>query len=238
MKWLERTLFAAGACILATALAVAESPDTQDEGGKVDPLAMEIAQESAAFLVGQKSMSFDWFASFDEVVEGREIITSVRSGSNILIRDVGFLSRTERRDSYRDYYYDGKTFTVAAPGEGFYASVEFDRGFEELLVAARERGGLELPLWTLMSTTLAANATENVEAAAYLGTTLIAGQEAHHLAIIEYDQDWQIWISTDPENPVPLMIVGTDPYQQGWPQYRTYLMNWEFDVDPPEGGFV
>ena len=97
---------------------------------------------------------------------------------------------------------------------------------------------MPLPLWSLMSETLGQNAVENVLGAAYLGTTLMRGQEVHHLAFTEYDEDWQIWISTDPDRPVPLMIVGTDPYQQGWPQYRALLMDWSFDIDTPDGGFT
>lgn len=239
MKKLEAIICAVAVCAFAVFPAVAQTT-TEDEkpAARIDPQAMEIVNATAKFLSGQKAMAFDWFVTDDEVVEGREIITSVRSGSNLLIRGVGFLASVEQGNKLRDYYYDGKTFTVVAPEERFYASVAFDGGFERLLIAAKERSDMELPLWTLMSDTLGQNAATRIEAAAYVGTTLIAGQEAHHLAFSEYDEDWQIWISTDPENPVPLMIIGTDPYQQGWPQYRAYLMNWQFDVEPPEGGFA
>ena len=88
-----------------------------------------------------------------------------------------------------------------------------------------------------MSETLGQNAVEDIEAAAYLGVTLIAGEEVHHLAFSELNEDWQIWISTNDEAPVPIMIIGTDPYRQGWPQYRAHLQNWSFEVTPPEAGF-
>lgn len=155
-----------------------------------------------------------------------------------MIRGAGFVANTERGDTLRDYYYDGQTFTVAAPSEGFYTSAAFDGGFEALLVALRERLDMPLPLWNLMSETLGQNAVDDILGAAYLGTTLIRGRQVHHLAFTEYDEDWQIWVSTDPERPVPLMIVGTDPYQQGWPQYRALLMDWSFDIDTPDAGFT
>lgn len=243
MKKLDKIISAAALAILAWSPAMAQtsdetSGDQQASAERIDPRAMEIVTASARFLSGQKSMAFDWFVSSDDVIDGREIITSVRSGSNTLIRGVGFLSRAEDGDKLREYYYDGKTFTVVAPEEGFYSAAMFDGGFEKLLVAARERANTDLPLWSVMSETLGENAASNIEGAAYLGTTMIAGDEVHHLAFSEYDEDWQIWISTDPERPVPLMIIGTDPYRQGWPQYRAHLMNWQFDVEAPEGGFA
>ena len=237
--------FSALACLIASAALAQSDEDTataDDETEAVevaiDPVAMEIAGNAARFLSGQKSMRFNWFVTYDDIVEGREKITFIRSGTNAMIRGEGFVANTERGDTIRDYYYDGKTFTVASPSEGFYSSEAFDGGFEALLAAARERLDMPLPLWSLMSETLGQNAVENVLGAAYLGTTLMRGQEVHHLAFTEYDEDWQIWISTDPERPVPLMIVGTDPYQQGWPQYRALLMDWSFDIDTPDGGFT
>lgn len=212
--------------------------DQASENDRIDPQAMELANATAEYLTAQSSMSFDWFMTSDEVIEGREILTYVRSGTNVFVRDAGFKSITERDGKLRDYYYDGKTFTIAAPEEGFYSSVSFGDGFEALLDAVRERTSTQIPLWTLMSETLGQNAVTDIEGAAYMGTTLILGQEAHHLAFSEHDEDWQIWISTDPDRPVPLMIIGTDPYQQGWPQYRIQLSNWAFDVDVSEGLFT
>lgn len=228
--------FSALVCLTASA-ALAQS-DEEEAAPAIDPVAMEIAGEAARFLSGQKSMRFDWFVTYDDVVEGREKITLVRSGTSAMIRGAGFVANTERGDTLRDYYYDGQTFTVAAPSEGFYTSAAFDGGFEALLVALRERLDMPLPLWNLMSETLGQNAVDDILGAAYLGTTLIRGRQVHHLAFTEYDEDWQIWVSTDPERPVPLMIVGTDPYQQGWPQYRALLKDWSFDIDTPDAGFT
>ena len=246
MRWIWRNAaFSALVWLIGSAALAQSDSDTQSadsETGnaetKIDPLAMEIAGNAARFLAGQSSMSFEWIVTHDEIVEGREKITFFRSGTNSLVRGAGFVSRTERGGTLRDFYYDGETFTIASPSEGFYASAEFDGGFEALIIAARERFDTALPLWSIMSETLGQNAVEKIEGAAYLGTTLIRGNEVHHLAFTEYEEDWQIWISTDEERPVPLMLIGTDPYQQGWPQYRALFLDWTFDIDTPDGGFT
>ncbi len=216
--------------LIAAALPVA-AQDEADPVGVPEPDPMAIAAAAVEFLAAQDAFTFRWFASFDEVIDGREKLTFLRSGVNTMVRGVGFVSHTERGDAYRDYYYDGAVFTVASPDENFYASVEFAGGFDALIEAVRERTGNVVPLWSMMSETLPARFLESVDGAAYVGTTRIAGEPAHHLAFTSYDEDWQIWVAADPERPLPLLIVGTDPYQQGWPQYRAYLTGW--DLSPP-----
>lgn len=205
----------------------AEAHDGAAEADDDEPDPIAIAQEAADFLAAQEAYAFRWFVSYDEVLEGREKLTFLKSGHNLMARGEGFVSHTERGNTYRDYYYDGEVFTVASPDQQFYASTLFDGGFEALIAAVEAKTDAVLPLWSIMSPTLPTTFLEGVEGAAYLGTTLIAGHEAHHLAFSGYEEDWQVWVSTDPEAPLPVMIVGTDPYTQGWPQYRAYLMDWD-----------
>jgi len=94
-----------------------------------------------------------------------------------------------------------------------------------------------LPIWEILSKTSTDDLLAETTAAAYLGTTPIAGREAHHLAFAEYDQDWQVWISTDEDRPLLLMLVGTNPYKQGWPQYRAYLTDWNLEPEILAGQF-
>lgn len=214
------------------------TPENEPAVEAETPDPIELARATALFLASQPAMSFDWFVSFDEVVEGREKITHVRSGSNVIDREKGFYSRTERGDNVRDYYYDGTTFTVVGPDEGFYSSGSFDKGFDTLIDVASERTDKPLVVWSIMSPTLGEDRGQEFDGAAYLGTTIFAGEVAHHLAFSEYDEDWQIFISTDPERPVPLLIVSTDPYSKGWPQYHAYFMNWDLEPEIAEGAFT
>ncbi|MEL6336717.1 MAG: DUF2092 domain-containing protein [Pseudomonadota bacterium] len=200
--------------------------------------AIEIARASAAFIAQQERLGFRWFLSFDEVLQGREKLTFVASGQNVLDREQGFLFSAERDVGRRDYYYDGAVFTISAPEEDFYTSIDFEGGFDRLIEVIRERSDTVPPLWAVMSTTLPDRLMATVEGAAYLGITRIAGQEVHHLAFHTYDEDWQLWVSTDETMPVPLMLVGTDTYQQGWPQYRAHMMDWTFEPEIDPSAFV
>ncbi len=194
---------------------------------RIDQRAAEMALKSARFLAAQPTMSFSWFISFDDVVEGRQKLTYVRSGTTVIDRKQGFMARTEREGALRDYFYDGAVFTVASPSQKFYASMPFSGGFDALVKELRERTGAILPLWSIMSENLPNGLLDDVLTADYLGVTLIAGREAHHLAFTEKDEDWQVWVSTDENAPLPLMLVGTEKTKFGWPQYRAYLSDWD-----------
>ncbi|MEO1047836.1 MAG: DUF2092 domain-containing protein [Pseudomonadota bacterium] len=234
------------ACALATMLALAmpsnvtaqesqaESAPAEETFDPIDPVALELLQGSMEYVSSLQNFSFDWFISSDKVVEGREKITYVNSGTTIMARGRGFTSRTERGLTLRDFYFDGKTFVVASPDQGFYASAPFDGSFEELVDRARADTDLELPVWTMLTDDLPERLTTGVTAAAYLDTTKIVGREVHHVSFVGDVYDWQVWISADPERPVPLMLVGTRTDQQGWPQFRVNMMDWQTGLEIAE----
>ena len=204
----------------------------------IDPRAEEIAMNMANYLASQPRLSFDWFVSYDEIVEEVEKITYIHSGTMVLERDEGFVAQTEYGNTYRDFYFDGKIFTVASQNEDFYASMEITGGFETLGVIVRERADSVVPLWSLVSRELPGKIMDKVDGGAYLGTTLVAGQAVHHLSFSQPDYDWQIWVSMDEETPLPVMLIGTEHGKIGWPQYRAYFSDWNMEPDITEGQFT
>lgn len=194
----------------------------------VDTKAAEIIGRAADFLIAQDQIAVNWFVSYDDVIDGREKITRVRSGTNILSRELGFYSYAENGPDTREYFYDGATFTVLDVEENAFATAAVSGAFESLVDQLSVTYDLTLPIWQILSRSSTDHLLVDARSGAYLGETRIAGQAAHHLAFSSYDQDWQVWVSTDPETPVLLMLVGTEPYVQGWPQFRVYFADWNF----------
>ncbi|MCE8534646.1 DUF2092 domain-containing protein [Ruegeria pomeroyi] len=220
------------ATLFPTSALVQEVPDPA-----VDPLAVEIAMRAANYLAEQPRISFNWFNTFDVVVEGREKITYTLSGTSYLSRNEGFFASIDYDGEYREYIYDGATFVVHHVEENAFSEIPFVGEFEELVERLDIEYGLTVPMWSLLSRDLNDAFLENVEAAAYLGETRFAGNPVHHLAFSEYEQDWQIWISTDIDRPVIYAFVGTEPHVQGWPQFRAHMADWDFETLPEEGAF-
>jgi hypothetical protein len=236
-------LFLAG---IAFANAVAASPlAAQDAAAAeeaavspIDPVAAEIVHNATRYLAALPAFSFTYFITSDEIADGREKLTNISSGAIEMERGKGFFAKTERGNTYRDYYYDGAQFTVSSPDEQFYSTVPFSGSYDDLVARVRENTGLILPVWTMLSSDLPERLTEEVVAAAYLGTTLLAGQEVYHIAFTSRDEDWQIWISTDEDEPLPLMLVGTRTDLQGWPSFRANFLDWNTAPEVDSSGFT
>jgi hypothetical protein len=221
-------------CSTLGSAALAEDPAPP----KLDPQAVEILASAADHLAAQDTIAVDWFVSYDLIADGREKITNVRSGHNLMERGAGFYSYSENGMETREFFYDGQTFQVVDVDENAWAQIPFEGTFESLVERASDEYGTALPIWQVMSRNSHNELLEDAESGAYLGLTRIAGQMAHHLAFSTYDNDWQAWVSTDVENPLLLMLVGTDPYKQGWPQYRVYFTSWDFAPDIADGAFT
>ena len=138
----------------------------------------------------------------------------------------------------REYLFDGASFQIVDIEENAYVMTPFNGDFEALVVRAREEYDIVLPIWAVLSKTSRLELAETADHAAYLGLTRVAGREAHHIAMSNYDGDRQVWIADDEARPELLMMVGTDPYKQGWPQYRVYFSDRNFAPEISGGAFT
>lgn len=219
---------------LAGSVALAQTEDTP----VVDPAVIDILEQATEFLAAQQVVSVNWLVSTDDVVDGREKLTTTRSGFTLLDRDQGFFAYTENGLKTREFYFDGGAFQIVDVEENAYVETPFSGSFEELVERVRDEYDVVLPIWSILSQQSRFEILDIAEAAAYVGLTRVAGREAHHVALSDYDEDWQVWISTEPDRPEIIMLVGTDPHTQGWPQYRAYFTDWNFAPEVSEGDFT
>ena len=215
------TLFA----IVFGSLAVA------DERPGIDPRALEIVAESSDFLSSRAGASVGWLITYDKIVDGRKKHTEVWTGSSVLVRGVGYKSTSSQGIRSQQNAYNGSNFSVAYADTQEYATVEIEGSFREMVDTLRDDYAFSIPMADVFDPSGADGALEQLTEAEYLGEVLFGDQVVHHVAFRRYEGDWQIWISTDSERPVPLMIVGTDPYSLGWPQFQALLYDWSFDLE-------
>ncbi|MCA0872401.1 DUF2092 domain-containing protein [Seohaeicola saemankumensis] len=227
----------AGLCALTVTGAMAQTDENRTADAGLDAEAVEVLTRATDFLAAQERLAVDWFVSFDVVIEGREKITLVRSGQNLLERANGLYASVEFGEETREFYYDGTAVHIVDVEENSFVMAPFAMGVEALAERLSQEYDVRLPIWQLMSGSPGRNLLEGVTAAAHLGITRLAGRPAHHLAFSDHDRDLQVWVADDPERPEILMIVGTDPYTQGWPQFRAYFTRWDFEPEVTPGVF-
>ncbi|WP_270726697.1 DUF2092 domain-containing protein [Shimia sp. Alg240-R146] len=234
------------AFVLALSAGAGLAQETQEENDtpadpammRLDPRAIEIVESVATVLTTQETVAVNWLVSFDQVIDGREKLTHVRSGRAMVARPDNYYAYVEQEEGSREFFFDGYGLTVHLPEKNAYTHMPFFGTFDELTEAVREEHSESLPIWKVLVPDFADEFLGDITAAAYLGVKRVAGIEVHHVAMSSYQEDLQMWITTDPVNPVLAMIVGTNPYEQGWPQYRAYFSNWEFAPDITEDSFT
>jgi hypothetical protein len=196
----------------ATSMAVGSAIAAEDPSAQ-DPNPVESTRAAAEVVVGIEAFSYRRAFGHDENVIGRGKLPHCQSGSSIC-----------------DLYFDGETFTISSPKENFYVSTPFMGSFEVLVETVTERADAVLPVWPVMSRDMLERRVEGAEAAACSGVE-------HHLAFAAYDEDWQVWSSTEPDAPVPLMMTSTDSGLKSWPQSRVQFANRTVPVDPDPAQF-
>ncbi|TCL08101.1 hypothetical protein BXY66_0134 [Shimia isoporae] len=226
-------------CGLAIAGAAAAQEEPKDPATmRLDPRAVEVVEAAASTLASQETIGVNWFVSFDQVIDGREKLTILRSGRAVVARPDKYYAYAEQEEGLREFFYDGLGLTVFLPDENAYAHKPYLGSFEDLADVILQEHGESLPIWQVLVSDFADEFLGDVTDAAYLGVKRIAGNEVHHVALSSYEGDLQMWISTDPVNPVPMLLVGTNPYAQGWPQFRAYFNDWDFAPDIGDDTFT
>lgn len=228
---MPKTILAVGILVAAPIALLAQ------EGPGIDPVAIEIATTSSEYLADQGSMSMGWFVTYDEILDGREKRTNVWSGESLLVRGEGYRASSTEGTEIREYYYDGAVFTALFGDQGQFAQIETSGDFGSLVETLIDSYDFTLPLSDVFDQSGAAEGLAQASDAVYVGEVLFGGVAAHHLAFRRYEADWELFISADPAQPVPLMMTGSNPYVQGWPKFQAIFYDWNFSPDITSDSF-
>ena len=207
------------------------------EGPGIDPLAIEVATTSSEYLADQGSISVGWFVTYDDVHDGREKRTKIWSGESLLVRGEGYRASSTEGTEIREYYYDGAVFTALFGDQGQFAQIETSGDFASLVETLIDSYDFTLPLSDVFDQSGAAEGLAQASEAVYVGEVLVGGVAAHHLAFRRYEADWELFISADPSQPVPLMMTGSNPYLQGWPKFQAVFFDWNFAPEVTNDSF-
>jgi len=135
-----------------------------------------------------------------------------------------------------DLYYDGKTVTVVAFDENFYAQRVAANATIDAFIQNSQPGSDALaPFVELLSSDPYAVLTQGISSVLLVGQSMVGGVMTDHLAFVAKGIDWEIWIGTADKLP-RLMVVS---YREGerQPTFTVEFSDWMLDTPVPARTF-
>ena len=202
----------------------------------IESEAMNTLKASSDFLAAQKKLNVGWFVTYDTIGQEERIETRSWGGESTLSRGNGYYAVSERDDGVKEYFYDGAQFTANDLTDNYYASVPMSGSFDEVVSKLQSEHGLTLPVWELLSANITQDLSEDITWAKHLGMTRIMDQWAHHLSFSEAGQNWEVWVSSDEDKPVPLMMTGRYKDENAT-RYQAIFHRWDFKPKTKQSSF-
>lgn len=224
-------------CGAATLMIAAPASSQADSSAAAQPAAGEAVNPEAAAALKRMSDFLSTFKTFELTSNAtRDIISAdgqrVQIGAVVKYKVarpgiwIDFVSDVRNRQ----YFYDGKTFTIYAPTLNFYASAPAPATNREFLKSIYDRFGISLPLEDLFRWNDGDKSDlEALTSGFSLGTAHIDGVATDHWAFRQGDFDWEVWIEQG-NRPLPRKLVIVDRTDPALPAYSARL-NWT--LDPP-----
>lgn len=195
----------------------------ENTGGPMEAAATQALDRMAAYLRTLNSFEIKTQTSRDLVTDNGQRLQIDGTTTYKVRRPDSFVISVDSEWKKRDFYYDGKQFTLSAPELGYYASAPAPGTIRETLQQVSDRYGIELPLEDLfLWNDPSHKAREGLTSAMHVGAATIDGVKTDQYAFRQGDVDWQVWIEQG-DKPLPRKLVIVDRTDPAQPAYTARL---------------
>jgi len=212
---------------------------TADDENPVDPRAVEALKRMSTYLLTVPAFRLTATTTQDVVTNENQKV-QLDAVANYQVKRPGIMIDLQSDQKARQYFYDGKQFTVYAPLLKYYATVPAPPTNREFLKALYEKTGVQLPLEDLFRWADDDHQDDiaNLTAAFNVGTATFDGVVTDHWAFRSADYDWEIWIQQG-DQPLPRKFVLIDRSDPTLPAYTARLA-WDLNptLDPAAFTYV
>jgi hypothetical protein len=236
----SRATLAIAASVLAACIgaSAAQAKDAKTARPPVvDPRADRLLKEMGASLAAAKQYSFRADIVWDEVLPTAQKIqlaaiqdVAVRRPNRAYVEYAG-------DDGGKRLWYDGVHITLYDAAENVYATTSAPGKIDAAVRELVDAHGFEPPLADLLYADPYAALSKHAQLGLYLGLHDVGGTRCHHLAFVDKEVDWQVWIE-DGTQMVPRKLVITYKLQPGSPQFSAVLSEWDLDERLADTVFV
>jgi hypothetical protein len=209
------------------------TPDQAD----VDPRAVEALKAMSAYLSSLQSFRLVSEGSLDVITSDDQKV-QLDMVSTYQVKKPGIRIDWVSDQKNRQFYYDGKQFTLVAPTLGYYATVDAPPTNKEFLTALYDKTGVELPLADLFRWADEDHVDDIalLTSAFSVGTATIDGVATDHWAYRTDDYDWELWMEQG-DRPLPRKFVLIDRTDPTLPAFTTRL-TWQTNPNLDAAAFT
>jgi len=223
----KRQLFAAAlALLMVTGLSTSVEGVQRGGESSINAQADRILREMGEYLKTADEFSFRADVAYNEIV-GEQMILFGGVTQISIRRPNRFNAEFNGDQRQTRVVFDGKTVTLFNAAKNLYAVTEAPPEIDAALDHLFELYGSSVPLADLVYADPYRTLIENAETGFVVGKHTVNGTRCHHLAFMQEEIDWQIWIEDGPR-PVPRKLVITYVDEPGSPQYIAELSDWNF----------
>ncbi|WP_158407922.1 DUF2092 domain-containing protein [Dyella japonica] len=208
--------------------------ESSNESPAVEPAAIHAIDDMAKKLRSLKTFSVTADITDEEVFESGQKVTYGGTVTYKIKAPNHFFAAIDSDRKQRSFYYDGSQFTVYAPRMHYYARKPMTGSVSQLVEAAQQDYGIDMPLADLFYWGTDKAPTSSIEAATVIGPARIGKTECDHLLMRQSGVDWQVWISRQTLLPIKLIIANLDDPTQ--PEYRA-TFDWDTSTALTDSAF-
>ena len=213
----------------------AAASQTATANSAVDPDAVAALYKMGDYLRTLTSFEVRSDTTTDAVLSNDQKVQLGGTVDYKVRRPNAFAITVDSDRKQRNFFYDGKTFTIYAPRMGFFTTLPAPSTISELFKTVYNKYNVQLPLEDLFHWGQPDD-QHNLKSGGIVGYAKLNGVDTDQYAFREGDIDWQIWIQRGSQ-PLPLKVVIVKTSDSTMPQYSSTL-HWNTNISFPDTTFA
>lgn len=192
----------------------------------VDPRADSLLREMSQYLSGAEEFTVRAHILFDDVLPTGQKV-QYAAAEDIAVRRPSRVYTEYQGDlGAKQFWYDGKSVTMYDTGANVWATTPVPAKIDAALDDLMKKHGFSPPLSDLLYSDPYAILKPHAQFGLYMGTSDVDGTRCHHLAFVDKEIDWQLWVE-DGTEVVPCKMLITYKSLPGSPQFQATFSDWE-----------
>ncbi|MGH7677825.1 MAG: DUF2092 domain-containing protein [Gemmatimonadaceae bacterium] len=205
--------------VLAQSTRATPTTRPADTAPAIDTAATNALRRMGAYLRTLTAFQIEADVTTEEVLRDGEKVTFQNHVQLVASRPNKLRVELTSDQKHRLFVYDGKNFSLFAPRQKFYSTIDAPSTINDLATLLEEKYDVNLPLVDLFRFGSSDDEImQKIKGARDIGPSTIDDITTEHYAFRQNGADWQVWIQKG-QNPLPLRLIITTLTDDARPQH-------------------